>query len=155
MCIRDSVGTHRARSVPSTQVAIYSAANSVKAKKIIQRRWPHITVCARAAHMWDLYLEDFFNLPETKNMFDKVIRGCEVHCYKETQQLGMYRQSETRAGKHRRHTRTRNASLPTQAHHTARGARKQPPNQGAVQAASEDTTHTSHHTACHQCARSR
>ena len=40
----------------------------------------------------------------------------------------MHRQSETRAGNHRRHTRTRNASLPTQANHTARGARKQPPN---------------------------
>ena len=53
-------------------------------------------------------------------------------CYKETQELGMYRQSETRAGKHRRHTHTRNASLPTQANHTARGARKQPPNQGAI-----------------------
>ena len=48
-------------------------------------------------------------------------------------------------------TRTRNVSLPTQANHTARGARKQPPNQGAIHAASEDTTHTSHHTACHQC----
>ena len=46
----------------------------------------------------------------------------------------MHRQSETRAGNHRRHTRTRNASLPTQANHTARGARKQPPNQGAIHA---------------------
>ena len=46
--------------------------------------------------------------------------------YKETQYSGMYRQSETRAGNHRRHTRTRNASPPTQANHTARGARKQP-----------------------------
>ena len=78
-----------------------------------------------------------------------------VCCYKETRWLGMDRQSETRAGKHRRHTRTRNASLPTQANHTARGARKQPPNQGAIHAASEDTIHTSHHTACHQCDRRR
>ena len=39
----------------------------------------------------------------------------------------MHRQSETRAGNHQSHTRTRNASLPTQANHTARGARKQPP----------------------------
>ena len=31
-------------------------------------------------------------------------------CYKEMQWLGMYRNSETRAGNHRRHTRTRNAS---------------------------------------------
>ena len=46
--------------------------------------------------------------------------------YKETQWLSIHRQSETRAGNHRRHTRTRNASLPTQANHTARGARKQP-----------------------------
>ena len=53
------------------------------------------------------------------------------------------------AGNHRRHTRTRNASLPTQANHTARGARKQPPNQGTIHAASEDTTHPSNHTACH------
>ena len=68
-----------------------------------------------------------------------------ILCHKETQWLGMYRQSETRAGKHRRHTRTRKASLPTQAKNTARGARKQPPNQGAIHAASEDTTHTSTH----------
>ena len=33
----------------------------------------------------------------------------------------------------------------TSAYHTARGARKQPPNQGAVHAPSEDTTHTSNH----------
>ena len=59
------------------------------------------------------------------------------------------------AGKHRRLTRTRNASLPTQASHTPRGARKQPPNQGAIHAASEDTTHTSNHTACHRCSRRR
>ena len=52
----------------------------------------------------------------------------------------MHRQSETRAGNHRRHTRTRNASLPTQANLTAQGARKQPPNQGAIHAASEVTT---------------
>ena len=68
-----------------------------------------------------------------------------LRCYKETQELGMHRQSETRAGNQRRHTRTRNASLPTQANHTARGARKQNPNQGAIHAASEDTTLTSHH----------
>ena len=30
-----------------------------------------------------------------------------------------------------------------------------PPNQGAIHAASEDTTHTSNHTACHQCSRRR
>ena len=48
----------------------------------------------------------------------------------------MNRQSETRAGNHRRHTRTRNASPPTQASNTARGARKQPPNQGTIHAAS-------------------
>ena len=40
----------------------------------------------------------------------------------------MQRQSEPRAGNHQRHTHTRNASLPTQANHTVRGARKQPPN---------------------------
>ena len=68
----------------------------------------------------------------------------------------MHRQSETRAGNHhQRHTRTRNASLPTQANHTARGARKQPPIQGTIHAASEDTTHISSHTACHQSSRSR
>ena len=67
----------------------------------------------------------------------------------------MHRQSETRAGNHQRHTRTRNGSLPTQANHTARGARKQPPNQGAIHAASEDTTHTSNHIACHQCRKRR
>ena len=67
----------------------------------------------------------------------------------------MHRKSETRAGNHRRHTRTRNASLPTQANHTARGARKHPPNQGALHAASENTTHISNHTACHQCSRRR
>ena len=61
----------------------------------------------------------------------------------------MYRQSETRAENQRRHTRTRNASLPTQGNNTARGARKQPPNQGTVHAASEDATHSSHHTLCH------
>ena len=55
----------------------------------------------------------------------------------------MHRQSEPRAGNHQRHTRTRNVSLPTQANHTVRGARKQPPNWGATHAASEDTTHTS------------
>ena len=43
----------------------------------------------------------------------------------------MHRQSETRAGNHQRHTRARSVSLPTQANHTARGARKQPPNKGA------------------------
>ena len=42
----------------------------------------------------------------------------------------MHRQPETRARNHRTHTRTRNASLPTQANHTARGARKHLPNQG-------------------------
>ena len=47
-----------------------------------------------------------------------------------------------------RHTRTRNASLPTQAKHTTRGARKQTPNQGAIHAASKDTTHTHHTTPC-------
>ena len=52
----------------------------------------------------------------------------------------MHRQSEPRAGNQQRHTRTRNVSLPTQANHTARGARKQPPNRGAIHAASEDTT---------------
>ena len=62
----------------------------------------------------------------------------------------MQRQSEPRAGNHQRHTHTRNASLPTQANHTVRGARKQPPNWDATHAASEDTTHTSNHTACHQ-----
>ena len=67
----------------------------------------------------------------------------------------MHRQSETRAGNQQRHTRTRNLSLPTQANHTARGARKQAPNQGAIHAASEDTTHISNHTACHQCSRRR
>ena len=67
----------------------------------------------------------------------------------------MHMQTETRAGNHQRHTRTRNASLPTQANNTAHGARKQPPNQGAIHAASEDTTHTSNHTACHQCSRRR
>ena len=55
--------------------------------------------------------------------------GCN-ECYKATQQLRMHRQSETRAGNDRRHTRTRNASLPTQANHSARGARKQPPQAG-------------------------
>ena len=40
--------------------------------------------------------------------------------YKETQWLGMHRQSETRAGNHRRRTRTRNACLPTQVNNTAR-----------------------------------
>ena len=54
----------------------------------------------------------------------------------------MYRQSETRAGNHQRHARARNASSPTQANNTARGARTQPPNQGTIHAASEDT-HTS------------
>ena len=65
----------------------------------------------------------------------------------------MHRQSKTRAGNHRRHTRTRRTSLPAQANHTARGARKQPPNQGAIHAACEDITHTSNHTACQQCTR--
>ena len=64
-------------------------------------------------------------------------------CYKDTPWLGMYRQSETRAGNHRGHTCTRNISPPTQANNTARGARKQPFNQGTIHAASEDTTHTS------------
>ena len=49
----------------------------------------------------------------------------------------MHRQSEPRAGNHQRHTRTRNVSLPTQANHTVRGARKQPPKWGATHAASE------------------
>ena len=69
--------------------------------------------------------------------------------------MGMHRQSKTRAGNHQRHARTRKASPPTQANHSTRGARKQPPNQGAIHAASEDTTHTSHHAVCHQCARRR
>ena len=34
----------------------------------------------------------------------------------------------TQSRNHQRHTHTRNASLPTQANHTVRGARKQPPN---------------------------
>ena len=42
-------------------------------------------------------------------------------------------EQETIEGKH---------TQETQANHTARGARKQPPNQGAIHAASEDTTHT-------------
>ena len=63
----------------------------------------------------------------------------------------MHRQSEPRAGNHPRHTRTRNVSIPTQANHTVRGARKQPPNWGATHAASEDTTHT-HQTTRHRCA---
>ena len=41
--------------------------------------------------------------------------------------LGMHRQSETRAGNHRRHTRTRNASLPTQANNAERAANSKPP----------------------------
>ena len=68
----------------------------------------------------------------------------EKCCYRETQWSGMYRQSETRAGNHRMHTRTRNASSPTQANNTARGAWKQAPNQDTLHAASEDTTHKSH-----------
>ena len=64
----------------------------------------------------------------------------------------MHRQSEPRAGNQQRHTRTRNFSQPTQANHTARGARKQPPNRGAIHAASEDTTHTSIDFSC-VCAR--
>ena len=36
--------------------------------------------------------------------------------------------------------RMRNASLPSQANNTALGARKQPPNQGTIHAASEDAT---------------
>ena len=64
--------------------------------------------------------------------------------------LRMHRQSEPRAGSHQRNTRSRNVSLLTQANHTVRGARKQPPNWGATHAASEYTTHTSNHTACHQ-----
>ena len=40
--------------------------------------------------------------------------------YKETQWLGMYGQSETRAGKHRRHKRTINVSSPTQANNATR-----------------------------------
>ena len=36
------------------------------------------------------------------------------------------KESEPRAGNHQRHTRTRNVSLPTQANHTVRGARKPP-----------------------------
>ena len=51
--------------------------------------------------------------------------------------------TQIRAGNHQRHTRTRNVSLPMQANHTVRGARKQPPNWDATHAASEDTTHTS------------
>ena len=58
-----------------------------------------------------------------------------IYCYKEVQWLGMYRPSETRAGKHRRDTHTRNTRLPTQADHSARGAREQPPNQGTIHAA--------------------
>ena len=54
-------------------------------------------------------------------------RGAKCVCYKETRWLGMYRQSESRAANYRRHIRTRNASLPTQANHTARGARKKHP----------------------------
>ena len=88
--------------------------------------------------------------------FVHCIRIMLLVCYKETQWLGMYRQSEAKAGnQHRRHTHMRNASLPTQANNTARCARKQPPNQGTIHAARVDTTHTSHHTACHHCARRR
>ena len=101
-------------------------------------RLPLLHVCCRVAMC--VYIE----------LFRDTWPACSV-CYTETQLLGMYRQSETRAGKHRRHTRTRNASLPTQANDTARGARKQSPNQGATHAAREDTTHTSRDTACHQC----
>ena len=84
-----------------------------------------------------------------------VCAATPISCYKETQQQGTHRESETRAGNHQKHTRTRNISLPTQANHTARGARKQPPKQGATHAASEDTTHTSNHTACHQRSKRR
>ena len=61
-----------------------------------------------------------------------------VNCsYKETHWLGMHRQSETRAGQHRRHTRTRKQTYQRRANNNARGARKQPPNQGTIHAASE------------------
>ena len=59
-------------------------------------------------------------------------------------------EQETIKGTHARET-----SLPTQANHTAPGARKQPPNKGAIHVASEDTTHTSNQTACHQCSKRR
>ena len=38
----------------------------------------------------------------------------------------MHRQSETRAGNHQRHTRTRNVSLPTQANNVARATNGTP-----------------------------
>ena len=68
-----------------------------------------------------------------------------IGCYKDTQWLGMYRQSETRSGQHRRHTPTRNASLPTQANNIARGARKQPPPIRALYIQLAKIPHT-HHT---------
>ena len=46
---------------------------------------------------------------------DGQVPSLQIVSYKVTQWLGMYRQSETRAGQHRRHTHTRHASLPTQA----------------------------------------
>ena len=58
-----------------------------------------------------------------------------------TQLLRLFVTHQPRAGNHQRHTRARNVSLPTQANHTVRGARKQPPKWGATHAASEDTTH--------------
>ena len=48
-------------------------------------------------------------------------------CYQETRWLGMRRQSESRAGNHRRHTRTPNASPPTQANNAARAANSNHP----------------------------
>ena len=75
--------------------------------------------------------------------------GIQILCYKDTRWLGMRKQAGTRAGNHQRHTHDK-------LQHTNAGQQRytshkwQSFNQAAVHASNQDTTHTSHHTLCHQ-----
>lgn len=59
-----------------------SASNCVKAKRIVQEQYPHITVGPCAAHVWDLCLEDIAKHPhvvENEAKVRQVVRFVRDH----------------------------------------------------------------------------
>ena len=66
--------------------------------------------------------------------------------YKETRWLGMHKQSGTRAGNHRRHTRIRNTIPQTQVNNAARAPKSKPPTRARYMHLTK-TPHNHHHPA--------
>jgi hypothetical protein len=54
------------------QVIMESAANCVKARRLVHQQFPHITPAPCAAHCIDLALEDICKLAHVKELHDKL-----------------------------------------------------------------------------------